>query len=140
MSIFPDKVIDDYILTFTLTGDKADSLAVITKNIDCQDFTEMTIYPVWNPGTIGDTLSTLIEFSSDAGLSFHPEPDEAISSGVATVLTKTREFVSLTAASEKVPVISVPVADRRARISFSETAAGSAGVLEAVHIRLSRLK
>jgi len=134
----PDKVINDYILAFTLTADKADALAVITKNIDCTDYTEMTIYPIWTPGSIGDTLSSKVELSNDDS-NWHAEPDETVAAGVGTVIAKTREFVSLTTSAETVPVISIPVSDRRARIGFSETAAGTAGVLT-VHVRLSRLK
>lgn len=146
MSDIPDKVITLY-RTETLTLTLAET--GVLKELDVEGYDKMTIYPEYTASTIGNTLITKLFFNNikndptDAeandGLLYHPEPDESVAAGVATVVAKTREYVALTAAAEAVPPISMPINDKKVKLFIAEIIpAGGHGTVT-ITVRLSRL-
>lgn len=123
MTSYPKK---DLVLydAFTLTNTLAPG-GLIMK---IEDHTEVAFYMDYTPGGSGDTLRYQTEFSND-GTNWHSEPDEVDDGTVIKVTPRTREFVSLSAALQKVPVYSVGVGDLWLRLLVAETAAGGFGSL-----------
>lgn len=107
-------------LTTSFVASGTSSTGVIA---DVTDYTESSTYITYVSSTIGNSLQYKLEFSND-GTNWHPEPDEAVSSGVATVVLKSRDYVSLTAVTVNVPVLSMPVNDKFMRIAVKETLGG----------------
>ena len=92
--------------------------------IDCAGWDEMSIYYFYHADGIGDILTTRVDFSADQ-TSWCPEADEVVTAGAAAVLPKTRVFTTLTADEEAVPVASVPLNDRWARIMAKDDTGGT---------------
>ena len=119
----------------TLTADYVASSEIFY----VQDYTESTHYIDYTPGTSGDKLSYKIEFSND-GTTWHSEPDESVSSGVATVVIKEREYTSTSGSLQRVPVVSMPVSDKFLRVLVKETVPGSTFGKVTWNSRRSKLK
>lgn len=101
---------------------------VAGSTLDVTEYTEVTLYLIYTPGTSADSIQYNVEFSND-GTNWHPEPDETVASGVATVITKSRTFTSTSGSAHNLPVVSMPVADKFLRVRTKETAAGSFGTV-----------
>lgn len=99
--------------------------------IDCSGFTELVIYIDFDPATSGDAINSQVLFSHDQ-TDFHAEPDEVVAVGIGTQLNKERTFVSTVGGSNKVPAISIPVADRWARI-FLKDDVGTTGTADVTY-------
>ena len=124
------KIYDEVTLTaaFAASGDV----------IDVVDNSETTIYIEYTPGTSLDSIQYQLEFTYD-GTNWFPEPDEVVAAGVATVIPKSRTFVSLDGTKQFVPVLSMPVADKQARLLVKETISVGHGTVT-VNTRTQRLK
>lgn len=118
----------NYVTSKTLTTTFAE-ISTGTAFIDCANWDEMTIYLFFDPQTLGHILNTRVDFSADQ-VSWAPEADEVVTIGIAKQLPKSRTYTSLTADEEAVPVISIPLNDRWARIMVNNTA-GTTGTVRA---------
>jgi len=127
----PDKKILHYD-NVTLTA--AQSAAGVTNNIDVTGFDQASIYVEYDPAVAAEVITTGVEFSTD-GTTWFPETDETVTSGVATQVAKTRAFTSVGGASQSLPVISIPVADRRMRVLVSDSV-GTTGTVT-INVRLT---
>jgi hypothetical protein len=126
---------NNFVTSYTLTSSFAD-IAGGNAYIDCANWDEMTIYIEYDPAVSGEILDTRVDFSADQSL-WCPESDESVTSGVATQLAKTRQFTSTTDSAAAIPVISVPVNDRWARIMAKDNV-GTTGAIR-VQIIMSKL-
>lgn len=136
MGVYENKVLKkdadgsaNYVTSFVLGSSFEDITTDASARyyIDCAGWDEMTIYLNVNAATAADEISTRVDFSPDQ-TTWYPEADEVVTAGVATQLTKTRNFVTLTTNDESLPVISVPLNDRWARIMIKDDA-GTTGTV-----------
>ncbi len=95
--------------------------------IDCANWDEMTIYYTVDPASSGDIVTMRVDFSPDQTV-WCAEADEVVTAGAAAVLPKTRVFTTTTAGSHTIPVASIPLNDRWARIMVKDDA-GTTGTL-----------
>ena len=95
--------------------------------IDCANWDEMTIYFEIDAATSGDIFTSRVDFSPDQ-TTWYPEADEAVTAGAATQLAKTRVWTTTSGSAQSIPVISVPLNDRWARIMVKDDA-GSTGTI-----------
>lgn len=106
--------------------------------IDTANWDEMTIYMYYDAITAGHVVTTRVDFSATQdSADFNPEADEVVTAGLAVQLPKLRAYTTLTNSEEAVPVMSVPVADRWARI-MAKASAGTTSTLR-VQIILSKV-
>jgi hypothetical protein len=128
---------DNYVTAFTMSTSFEDVTDDLTANIpiDCANWDEMTIYLVYTPDNSGETITSRVDFSHDQ-TDWHPEADEVVTSADAAQLPKTRTFTSLAGTAQYVPVISVPINDRWARIMVKNSA--NSGIVK-VNVILSKV-
>lgn len=110
----------NFVTSFTLDQ----TLADVTGGsyfIDCAGWDEMTISITYDPTNSTEALTSRVDFSFDQ-TDWHPEADEVVASGVATALPKTRLYTSTGATAEALPVISIPLNDRWARLMCKSSA------------------
>lgn len=129
---------DNYVTTMVLGSSFEDITtdAAARYYIDCANWDEMTLYFTVDPASSGDVVTTRIDFSPDQ-VSWFAEADEAVTAGAATVLPKTRVFTTTADGSHTIPIASIPLNDRWARIMVKDDA-GTTGVI-GVKIVLSKV-
>ena len=89
----------------------------------------MTINLFYNADISGETISSRVDFSPNQ-TDWNSEADEVVTAGDAAQLPRTRTFTSTGAVEEPVPVISIPLNDRWARLMVKNSA--STGVARAI--------
>lgn len=89
--------------------------------IDCAGWDEMTIYAFYHADNTGEVLTTRVDLSPNQ-TDWCPEADETIVASLATQKPKLRGYTALTADEEAVPVISIPLNDRWARVMAKNSA------------------
>ena len=125
---------DNYVTTMVLGSSFEDITTDATARyyIDCANWDEMTIYYTVDPASSGDIVTTRVDFSPDQS-TWCAEADEVVTAGVAAQLPKTRAFTTTAAGSHAVPVVSIPLNDRWARIMVKDDA-GTTGTIGAIVI------
>tara|TARA_R110002126_G_scaffold47086_10_gene131923 strand:+ start:348 stop:791 length:444 start_codon:yes stop_codon:yes gene_type:complete len=120
---------NNYVTSFVLGSSFEDITTDETARyyIDCANWDEMTIYFTVDPASSGDIVTTRIDFSPDQ-TTWCAEADEVVTAGAAAVLPKTRAFTTTAAGSHTIPVASIPLNDRWARIMVKDDV-GTTGTL-----------